>query len=273
MADEKIENVLFLGRVHCYAVPPLTANKGYKAAEWRIEDPKSIIFTARIRVIETSDIDGGNVKTNIKLEDPESGELFANGPYEGPYCVSPVTDSSRFFAVRVVDGARRAYLGIGFEERSDAFDFNVCLQEVRRHNNLEDQHGGPANNLATGKTSYGTGRNAAALGQPAKPSSVTAAVLHAPPKDYSLKDGETINITIGNKGRRRPPTSPTPASDSTNGFPLPFLPPPPTADAVKKKRQSMTEIEMAAESAFVGIPAPPTSTRITGFDDEFGDFV
>ncbi|KAF3930473.1 hypothetical protein ABW20_dc0110250 [Dactylellina cionopaga] len=176
MADEKIENVVFLGKVHVYAVPPLTANKGYKASDWRIEDPKSVIFTARIRVIETSDIDGGNVKTDIRLEDPETGELFANGPYEGSYCVIPVTDSSRFFAVRVVDGPRRAFLGIGFEERSDAFDFNVCLQEVRRHD---------------GKAPDGR----MIAGQPEK--SAAAAIVNAPPKDYSLKDGETINITIG----------------------------------------------------------------------------
>ncbi|KAF3907520.1 hypothetical protein AA313_de0201576 [Arthrobotrys entomopaga] len=267
MADEKIENVLFLGKVHCYAVPPLTANKGYKASEWNIEDPKSVIFTARIRVIETSDTDGGNIKTDIKLEDPQSGELFANGPYEGSYCVTPVTDSSRFFALRVVDGPRRAFLGIGFEERSDAFDFNVCLQEVRRHSNMEDPTAGPG---TAGRTSYGTGRTAA--GQPEKVSPA-AALINAPPKDYSLKEGETISITIGNKGRRRPPAASPPASsDSSNGFPLPFLPPPPSADDVKKKRQSMTENEMLSESAFTGIPAPPTSSR-SGFDDEFGDFV
>ncbi|EPS44004.1 hypothetical protein H072_2027 [Dactylellina haptotyla CBS 200.50] len=265
MADEKIENVLFLGKVHCYAVPPLTANKGYKASDWRIEDPTSVIFTARIRVIETSDIDGGNLKTDIKLEDPQSGELFANGPYEGPFCVTPVTDSSRFFALRVVDGARRAFLGIGFEERSDAFDFNVCLQEVRRHSNMDDPAGGPS---VAGKTSYGTGKTA-----PGQPGAFTAAsILNAEPKDYSLKEGETISISIGNKGRRRPPASPPASSDSNNGFPLPFLPPPPSADDVKKKRQSMTENELVSETAFTGIPGPPTSSR-SGFDDEFGEFV
>ena len=42
-----------------------------------------------------------------------------------------VIDSSRFFAVRVIDGPRKAILGVGFEDRSDAFDFGVALQEVR----------------------------------------------------------------------------------------------------------------------------------------------
>ena len=93
-SDEKIERVLFLGKVHCYAVPPLPANKGYKAADWGIEDPSSVIFTARIRVIESSNIDGGDVRNDIRLEDPNSGELFANGPYEVYIPHTPSNNSS-----------------------------------------------------------------------------------------------------------------------------------------------------------------------------------
>ena len=60
-------------------------------------------------------------------------------------------------------------LGIGFEDRSDAFDFGVALQEVRRHMD------------ATKKSTK----------KPKKKE------LLAAKKDYSLKEGETINITIG----------------------------------------------------------------------------
>lgn len=70
-------------------------------------------------------------------------------------------------------------LGIGFEERSEAFDFGVSLQEIRRHNNLEGD--GPT-------------RTAGANRKGAKKEAELAQVEK---KDYSLKDGETINITIG----------------------------------------------------------------------------
>lgn len=183
--------------MHIYPIPPLRSiSGGYKASDWGVDRESSRIFTARLRVIETTTIlpsrsaqqssgPGGDdgeeeeeeerkVTTDVRLEAPDSGELFANCPYTGAVCVEQVLDSSRFFAVRVVDGNRRAYLGIGFEDRGAAFDFGVCLQEVRRHNGLDAPKVGAKSNLTP------TVQESEALKQ-----------------DFSLKDGETINITIG----------------------------------------------------------------------------
>lgn len=88
MASDDIQRVLFVcNKVHIYAVPPLSSNTGYKAAEWNVDQEKARIFTARVRIVETAtlaagDEDNENVRTDVRLEDPKTGDLFANCPYE-----------------------------------------------------------------------------------------------------------------------------------------------------------------------------------------------
>jgi hypothetical protein len=61
----------------------------------------------------------------------ESGELFALSRYTSTNnAVEPVLDSSRYFVLRVEgEGGRKAYIGMGFEERGDAqvIPFPLCL--------------------------------------------------------------------------------------------------------------------------------------------------
>ena len=53
-------------------------------------------------------------------------EVFANAPYDpAKPSVEGVLDSSRYFVVRVEDAGRKAYIGMGFLERSDSFDFST----------------------------------------------------------------------------------------------------------------------------------------------------
>ncbi|PHH59793.1 hypothetical protein CDD81_2560 [Ophiocordyceps australis] len=251
LPNDAIQRILFLANVvHVYSIPPLASMRGHSASSWTAE-PSRQIFSSRLRVIETSY--SSSLKVDVVLEDPASGELFAAVPYVAPAAVEPVIDSSRFFAVTVRDPSnpgRRAVLGIGFEDRSDSFDFSVALQGARRSLGW-DAAGGEAAPLAQ---------------RPAA----------AETKDYSLKEGETITINFpaSHPGRRRqqqqqaepevtdmssfvlpPPPGHSPggssskASDSAEAF---GLPPPPNADDVKRKRRSLREL---------------------GFDDgQFGEF-
>lgn len=63
---------------------------------------------------------------------PLAGDLFAACPVDTfpGLAVEPVSDSSRYFVLRLQDpSGKHAFVGLGFQDRGDAFDFNVALQE------------------------------------------------------------------------------------------------------------------------------------------------
>ncbi|KAJ4352320.1 uncharacterized protein N0V89_007668 [Didymosphaeria variabile] len=253
-----IQRILYLApKVHVYQIPPLTSTKGYQASSWTA-DPKRQIFTARLRILETSipsptatDDSAEKVSTTLLLEDPSSGQLFAAAPYTAPNVVEQALDSSRFFAITVVGEGRKAVLGMGFEERTEAFDFNIALQDARRALGFE------ANPNAAGP-----GRKAAAKS------------ADEPKRDFSLKEGQTISINLGGlKGRRerregdnKSPEEQKSEQDALFSIKPPpgsgggFLPPPPNAKSVKEeRRRSRQSFEPKPEDL--------------GFDDgEFGEF-
>lgn len=68
----------------------------FRAADWNLTNPD---WTGRMRLVVK------NKKCILKLEDKLSGELFAQGPIEKypGVAVEVVTDSSRYFVVRIED--------------------------------------------------------------------------------------------------------------------------------------------------------------------------
>lgn len=284
---EAIQRILHISqKVHIYRIPPITSTKGFAAASWT-QNPTDQIFTARLRVIETAipqppsapQETPEKVSVHILLEDARTGELFAAAPYTHQSAVEQASDSSRFFAVRVVGngGKMKATLGIGFEERPDAFDFSVALQDVRRTLGLE----GPASatNVGTRMGPQRGGRGAPPV--PKKEESETK-------RDFSLKEGEMITINIGGKGRRTPAKvtedinagaisntgaslfsiAPPPSAASIKSGAMPFLSPPPSAADVKA---GMKGQQSSAQQA-VSSNTQPTAEEL-GFDDgEFGEF-
>jgi hypothetical protein len=287
---DAIQRVLYVTpKVHIYRIPPITSTKGFNAATWT-QNPKDLIFTCRLRVLETAIPPPASsppdtpekVSTTILLEDPNSGQLFAAAPYTSPAVVEQALDSSRFFAIRVVgDGGMKATLGLGFEERPEAFDFGVCLQDVRRVLSM-DGESAAASAQKGGKRVGASGK--AAIATP--PSEIK--------RDYSLKDGETIKINLGGRIRRNQNIDgedeeddggkgkstaslfsiPAPPNSSSNsGGAMPFLPPPPGAAEMKagrRRHQSSTTNESTPQTV---APEKQQSAADMGFDDgEFGEF-
>ncbi|KNC98858.1 uncharacterized protein SPPG_05828 [Spizellomyces punctatus DAOM BR117] len=191
MADEYESVLLVIRECYVYRVPPRSSTRGYRASDW---DVNQHLWTGRLRVIAKGD------NAVIQLEDANTGDIFAVSPYDPQSnSVEPVLDSSRYFVLRIVDpsSGHHAFVGMGFPDRSQAFDFNVALQDhvtrVKREKEKE-QH------------------------QPGQP--------QGPKLDYSWKEGETISIQLGNTSTK---SKRAPANNSNANTPIPFLPPPPSA--------------------------------------------
>ncbi|KAK5121428.1 hypothetical protein LTR85_005260 [Meristemomyces frigidus] len=240
-SDSAFQRVLFVSNdVHVYGIPPITSTKGFSAGSWTspTQPTAQQIFTARLRVIETT-VDA-KVKVDIVLEDSSTGDLFAAAPYTSEAIVQQANDSSRFFAVRVQgEGGMKATLGIGFEDRSPAFDFSIGLGEARKV----------------------LGVDQAAVGQHGRGAQANSMIEEESKTDFSLKKGEQIHIQVGQKGRRA--ASPNTAAKPDDGAALFSIAPPPPAGKAQ-----------AVPSPVAPPPAADKkSAQDFGFDDgEFGEF-
>ncbi|KAK3075207.1 hypothetical protein LTR53_001663 [Teratosphaeriaceae sp. CCFEE 6253] len=237
-SDSTYQRILFATNdVHVYGIPPITSTKGFSAGSWTSPNQPTAqqIFTARLRIIETTQ--DSTIRVDIALEDSKNGDLFAAAPYASGAVVQQANDSSRFFAVRVQgEGGMKATLGIGFEDRSPAFDFSIALTEARKAMGME----GAAE--SSGRVWQGKGK------------------LEAESKvDFSLKEGEKIHIQVGSKGRRPAPNT---AASNDGAALFSIAPPPPAGKATSDHAQPPPPAGAEGKSA-----------QELGFDDgEFGEF-
>ena len=56
--------------------------------------------------------------------------------------IEPVLDSSRYFVMRIEKDRKKAYIGVGFQERSEALDFKIALQEYLSAGGRDAPRGG-----------------------------------------------------------------------------------------------------------------------------------
>ncbi|GAV80771.1 LOW QUALITY PROTEIN: DUF1681 domain-containing protein, partial [Cephalotus follicularis] len=97
------------------------------------------IWSGRVQVVSCGE------RCEILLEDPNSRELFAAcfmNPGQHEAAVESVHDSSRYFVLRIEDGPKHAFIGLGFAERNEAFDFNMALLDHEKHVRRENEEVG-----------------------------------------------------------------------------------------------------------------------------------
>ncbi|PON62652.1 Talin [Parasponia andersonii] len=169
--DEAFEHTLLVVReVAVYKIPPRSTSGGYKCGEWLQSDK---IWSGRLRVVSCKD------RCEIRLEDPNSGELFAAcfvNPGQRETSVETVLDSSRYFVLKIEDGrGKHAFIGLGFSERNEAFDFNVALSDHEKYVRREHEK-----------------ESSAAAGEVGDDTHID---IH-PAVNHRLKEGETIRINV-----------------------------------------------------------------------------
>eukprot|EP01136_Pigoraptor_vietnamica_P030627 Opistho-1_new@90131 len=226
---------LVKNEVFVYKIPPRTANRGHRAENWDLSNP---IWVGRVKVVAK-----GN-DLFVKLEDKNTGELFAMTKVDAfpGQVVEQVMDSSRYFVLRIEDGGgRHAFIGMGFGDRGDSFDFQVSLQDHFRW-------------LTTSKEAE---------------QQMEQLKQQGPSVDYSLKEGQTIRISLGKpkEGQAAPASRPRPAATGNTGA-VPFLPPPPGPGRIAPPPTSGATSSPGRPSG--NAPAPAQAQSGLGDLDPFG---
>ncbi|KAJ7981567.1 Adaptin ear-binding coat-associated protein 1 [Quillaja saponaria] len=163
--SDAIELVLFqVPECYVYIIPPRKSAASYRADEW---DVNKWAWEGTLKVT------GKGEECIIRLEDKTTGELYARAFLRNgePHPVEPVIDSSRYFVLRVEENIggrlRHAFIGIGFRERTEAYDFQASLHDHMKYLNKK--------------------KTAEEMEQQYQQTSSV---------DYSLKEGETLVLQI-----------------------------------------------------------------------------
>jgi len=183
--DAAIErNLTVIKKCFIFKVPANRSAAGYKATEF----PATPMWTGRLRVVHKGS------QCTVVFEHIDKDGVYAFCHYD-KNSVEPVTDSSRYFVIKISDGkGHHAYVGLGFQNRDEAFDFKVALQD------FDNQQSG-----ASRAEEY---------------------LQQIPAQDLSLPEGEKLTVSIGGgaltKKKKSNLNLPAAAADS----PAKIAPPP-----------------------------------------------
>ncbi|CAI0396370.1 unnamed protein product [Linum tenue] len=165
--SDVVELVLYkVPECYVYLIPPRKSAGSYRADEW---DVNKWAWEGMLKVVSKGE------ECIIRLEDKSTGELYARAFLRKgePHPVETVVDSSRYFVLRIEENVggrlRHAFIGLGFRERTEAYDFQAALHDHMKY-------------LDKKKTAEEMEQH----------------FQHTSGLDYSLKEGETLVLQIKN---------------------------------------------------------------------------
>eukprot|EP01018_Ginkgo_biloba_P000276 Gb_37806 [translate_table: standard] len=168
--SETAELILFqTNECYVYMIPPRKSSASYRADEWNVN---KWAWEGALRVVSKGE------ECIIKLEDRDRGELYAQAFMRRgqPIPVEPVIDSSRYFVLCIEENyggrPRHAFIGIGFRERPQAYEFQAALYDHVKYLNKKT--------TAEEMEQHYHSRSSV---------------------DYSLKEGQTLKLQLKNPSR------------------------------------------------------------------------
>jgi hypothetical protein len=184
--DDEYERTLCqLPQVHVFKIPVRSSAAGHRAADW----PTDPVWSGKVKIVSK----GKNV--GIFLMNTTDNRVFAHCPVTDDASVERCEDSGRYFVLRITNPqGKHAFIGIAFNERNDAFDFNVALSEHKASIERADAPIQVA--AALGNLSIGEGEKiklkigAGGASPKKKPAGGGGAfTLAPPPRDSHIKGG------------------------------------------------------------------------------------
>ncbi|CAN7056744.1 unnamed protein product [Brassica rapa subsp. trilocularis] len=262
---EAIEIPLFqVPECYVYLIPPRKSAASYRADEW---DVNKWAWEGALKVVSKGE------ECIIKLVDKTTGELYAQAFLRDGelHPVEAVIDSSRYFVLRVEENiggrVRHAFIGLGFRERTEAYDFQAALHDHMKY----------LNKKKTAEEMEQHFQNTSSV-------------------DYSLKEGETIVLQLKNRNEKDTKTKLVEKSlsnlsledkgKSIETIP-PIIPPPPppgplSPAATTPKSPSSLSVQRSSEQQDLDTKREEVKkkedqeAKETGVedapDDDFGDF-
>jgi len=234
-----------IDKVYVFQIPKLAgASTGHSARDW----PKQAIWSGRLRVASKGS------KCTILLENIDKDGLFAQCPYTNKSAVEQVSDSSRYFVLRVADSqGHHASVGIGFKQRSEAFNFKVALQDFENQGTRQAKAEEYLSSMPSQDFSIPQGQSIT-VKLAVAPSAPTTKVKKK--KKKKKESGVTLSAPpedTGTRQRVKPGAKPSTSSSSTSSAP--------SVTSAKPKSVQSAPVPKST------VPTKPGEMDLFGLDD------
>lgn len=183
-----------LKNAHVFKLPPRKSASGWRGADWREE-----VWVGTCKVVDRM----GQTAVMLLNKTPSTTTSTSSSTNIFAIClalekgaVDRCIDSSRYFVLRVENSqGDRKYIGLAFNDRNDAFDFNASLEDAKREREVEQNLSPTSSSSSNHHQSTNT------------------------TTDYSLKEGQKIHVNIS-KNKLNPTTADDRFSTSTDDMNL-----------------------------------------------------